>query len=100
MKSANEIYRLYTTLCGLKKQAFENLCKAEDDYSLVCRWYEGLDEETYFFIEDLAEALFSEAEHNKNEADWKLRKLEHAVAHAERLYKVLEDLEDAEAGLI
>jgi hypothetical protein len=100
MKSANEIYRLYTTLSGLKKQALENLYRAEDDYSLVSRWYEGLDEETYFAIEDKAEALFNEVEHKKNEAEWKLRKLEDAVAHAERLYEALEDLEDAEAGLI
>lgn len=100
MKSANEIYRLYTTLSNLKKQALENLYKAEDDYSLICRWYEGLDEETYLAIEDEAEALFNGIEHNKNEAEWKLRELEEAVVHAERLYKVLEDLEDAEAGLI
>lgn len=100
MKSANEIYRLYTTLSGLRKQALENLYKAENDYSLVCRWYEGLDTETYCAIEVEAEAVFNEAEHNKNEAEWKLRKLEEAVTHAERLYKVLEDLEDAEVGLI
>lgn len=100
MKSANEIYQLYTTLSTLKKQALENLYKAEEDYSFICRWYEGLDTETYFAIEDKAEALFDRTEHKKYEAEWKLRKLEEAVAHAEHLYRVLEDLEDAEAGLI
>ena len=100
MKSANEIYRLYTALSGLKKQALKNLHKAEDDYSLVSRWYEGLDVETYSCIEEDAEALFSKTAHKKYEAEWRLCKLEEAVAHAECLYKALEDLEDAESGLI